>query len=105
MRSSLYVVLAAAIAGLCVAVVLAQDLAEIPADLAFSCQGRRYGYYADVEANCQVFHICMGQDQGEASDGKFSFLCPNQTLFNQVSVCALLLVVKLIDTQLCLLVV
>lgn len=42
----------------------------------FRCENRAYGYYADVEANCQVFHVC--------SNGiKWSFLCPNQTVFNQ----------------------
>lgn len=45
----------------------------------FSCQGRVYGYYADPEVNCQVFHICPGA----YGRGKFSFLCPNQTVFNQ----------------------
>ena len=24
----------------------------------FSCEGRDYGYYADVANACQVFHIC-----------------------------------------------
>ena len=24
----------------------------------FSCEGRDYGYYADIANNCQVFHIC-----------------------------------------------
>lgn len=39
------------------------------------------GYYADVEANCQVFHIC-------ALNRTFSFLCPNGTIFSQeVLVC------------------
>ena len=59
--------------------VMGQDLAEIPADLTFSCEGRPYGYYADPATNCQVFHICLGD-----GDIKWSFLCPNQTIFNQV---------------------
>merc|ERR1711879_736379 len=58
--------------------VMGQDLAEIPADLTFSCEGRPYGYYADPATNCQVFHICLGD-----GDIKWSFLCPNQTIFNQ----------------------
>nr|WBW70070.1 venom protein [Lampona murina] len=45
----------------------------------FSCQGRAYGYYADPEVDCQVFHICPGA----YGSTKFSFLCPNQTVFNQ----------------------
>ena len=35
------------------------------------------GYYADEEAECQVFHICGSEA------AKFSFLCPNGTIFNQ----------------------
>ena len=61
------------------ALVIGQDLQEIPADLSFSCDGRAYGYYADPSTNCQVFHICLGD-----GDIKWSFLCPNQTIFNQV---------------------
>ena len=39
------------------------------------------GYYADPEADCQAFHICAN----DSTDGKikYSFLCPNGTLFNQ----------------------
>ncbi|XP_011160639.1 uncharacterized protein LOC105196401 [Solenopsis invicta] len=43
----------------------------------FACEWRYPGYYADPEANCQVFHICQRGGQ------KDSFLCPNGTLFNQ----------------------
>ena len=39
------------------------------------------GYYADVEAECQAFHICAGDGEGGLT--KFSFLCPNGTLFQQ----------------------
>ena len=39
------------------------------------------GYYADSEAECQVFHICTADGQGGLS--KYSFLCPNGTIFNQ----------------------
>uniref|UniRef100_A0A1A9WL77 Chitin-binding type-2 domain-containing protein n=1 Tax=Glossina brevipalpis TaxID=37001 RepID=A0A1A9WL77_9MUSC len=39
------------------------------------------GYYADIEAQCQVFHIC-------ALNRTYSFLCPNGTIFSQeVLVC------------------
>ncbi|XP_071514915.1 uncharacterized protein [Panulirus ornatus] len=50
-------------------------LEEVP-QTSFSCLDRPYGYYADVEANCQAFHVCL-------NNLKWSFLCPNQTLFNQ----------------------
>ena len=39
------------------------------------------GYYADPEAECQVFHICTADGFGGLS--KYSFLCPNGTVFNQ----------------------
>ncbi|XP_015122673.1 flocculation protein FLO11 [Diachasma alloeum] len=50
-------------------------LTTIPAT-EFSCRGLKGGYYADLETNCQVFHIC---DNGR----KISFLCPNGTIFQQ----------------------
>lgn len=55
--------------------------AEVP-DTSFSCLGQvDGGYYADPEAECQVFHICTNDGQGGLS--KYSFLCPNGTVFNQ----------------------
>ncbi len=71
--------LAVVLLALFAALALSQDLVEIPSDLSFTCEGRPYGYYADVQAGCQVFHICLG-----GGDVKWSFLCPNQTIFNQV---------------------
>ena len=54
---------------------------KIPAT-SFSCEGRiEGGYYADVEARCQPFHICTADGSGALSP--YSFLCPNGTLFNQ----------------------
>merc|ERR1719189_2262554 len=51
--------------------------AETP-ETAFSCSGQLPGgYYADEEAECQVFHVCG------AAEAKHSFLCPNGTIFNQ----------------------
>lgn len=48
----------------------------------FSCEGQvNGGYYADPEALCQVFHICS--DDGQGGMAKYSFLCPNGTIFNQ----------------------
>jgi len=34
-------------------------------------------YYADIEARCQVYHVCFGGKQ-------FSELCPNGTIYDQV---------------------
>ena len=39
------------------------------------------GYYSDTELRCQAFQICVNDDQGGLV--KFSFLCPNGSLFDQ----------------------
>merc|ERR1712226_1397056 len=55
--------------------------AEVP-ETAFLCDGQvDGGYYADPEADCQAFHICTADGQGGLA--KYSFLCPNGTVFNQ----------------------
>ncbi|KAI1307614.1 hypothetical protein HDE_00717 [Halotydeus destructor] len=53
-------------------------LATVPMT-GFSCGDRgRPGYYGDMEARCQVFHICQAENRlGD------SFLCPNGTIFSQ----------------------
>uniref|UniRef100_A0A146L8P7 Chitin-binding type-2 domain-containing protein n=1 Tax=Lygus hesperus TaxID=30085 RepID=A0A146L8P7_LYGHE len=49
----------------------------------FSCAGRPIGYYADVENNCQTYHMCG--EKGEM----YSYACPNTTLFHQrMLICA-----------------
>ena len=48
----------------------------------FVCDGQvDGGYYADPEDECQAFHICTADGAGGLA--KYSFLCPNGTLFNQ----------------------
>ncbi|XP_043479361.1 uncharacterized protein LOC122509388 isoform X2 [Leptopilina heterotoma] len=48
----------------------------------FSCQGKVIGgYYADVEAGCQMFHVCTIGQKDEIMDIKF--LCLNGTVFDQ----------------------
>lgn len=57
-----------------------------PLDLSFSCDGRQYGYYADVSNNCQVFHICLPieDDFGAVVEtAHWSFICGNATVFDQ----------------------
>merc|ERR1712048_543643 len=55
--------------------------AEVP-ETSFVCDGLvEGGYYADVEAECQVFHICGNDGNGGLT--KYSFLCPNGTIFQQ----------------------
>ena len=41
-----------------------------PPATSFSC-GSRQGLYADSEAECQVWHVCVDADR------QWSFLCPN----------------------------
>merc|ERR1711962_1132257 len=54
---------------------------EVP-ESSFSCDGQvDGGYYADPEAECQAFHICASDGAGGLT--KYSFLCPNGTLFQQ----------------------
>ncbi|XP_015597197.1 uncharacterized protein LOC107268685 isoform X2 [Cephus cinctus] len=43
----------------------------------FSCVGRAMGFYADIEANCRIYHTC--DDQGN----KFTYNCPEETAFRQ----------------------
>ncbi|XP_035737733.1 uncharacterized protein LOC118448500 isoform X1 [Vespa mandarinia] len=43
----------------------------------FSCFGRAMGFYADIEADCKVYHTC--DDHGN----KFSYRCPEETAFRQ----------------------
>merc|ERR1711923_540194 len=53
--------------------------AEVP-ETAFSCDGQvGGGYYGEGE--CQVFHISTADGAGGLA--KYSFLCPNGTVFNQ----------------------
>ena len=57
-----------------------------PLSTAFSCEGYPYGYYADVNNNCEVFHVCMPvqDDLGVITEtAQFSFICGNQTIFSQ----------------------
>jgi hypothetical protein len=52
----------------------------------FSCESRIYGYYADVDNDCQLFHVCLPVQfaDGKEQTFKWSFICPEETLFNQV---------------------
>merc|ERR1719412_3321576 len=52
-----------------------------PPDTSFSCGDKIEGYYGDQEADCQSFHICANDGVGGLL--KYTFLCPNGTIFNQ----------------------
>ncbi|KAH6936863.1 hypothetical protein HPB50_023805 [Hyalomma asiaticum] len=47
-----------------------------------SFQCTRDGYYADVETNCQVFHVCRGvtKEDGNVEYEHHAFACGNQTI-------------------------
>ncbi|OQV21181.1 hypothetical protein BV898_04941 [Hypsibius exemplaris] len=46
----------------------------------FTCSSARQpGFYADPDTGCQVFRRC------EANNYMFSYICPNSTLFNQIT--------------------
>jgi hypothetical protein len=56
---------------------------EVP-ESEFSCEGQVIGgYYADPSAECQVFHVCATDSADSGPNSKWSFLCPNGTIFNQ----------------------
>ncbi|EEC00993.1 cuticular protein, putative [Ixodes scapularis] len=52
----------------------------------FTCPAKN-GYFADVDNNCQIFHVCnvVPKDDGSAEVQQYSFLCGNQTVFSQLS--------------------
>ena len=63
-----------------------EGLLYSPLSLAFSCEAREYGYYADVDNNCQIFHICLPleDDAGAIIEtAQWSFICGNGTIFDQ----------------------
>lgn len=67
---------------------LPSNATAIRADISdnFSCENRIYGYYADVENECQIFHVClpvMNQDERRERSFRWSFICPEETYFSQ----------------------
>jgi len=62
----------------------------------FRCEGsefpngyRSYGYYADIDNDCQIFHVCLPLQQLYPDNFtspityQFSFICPEFTIFSQ----------------------
>jgi len=51
----------------------------------FTCDGKVYGYYADVANECQIFHICYPVTYADGIEEmlKWSFICPAGTIFDQ----------------------
>ncbi|XP_045612406.2 uncharacterized protein [Procambarus clarkii] len=57
-----------------------------PLTTSFSCDGRPYGYYADVDNNCEIYHVCVpvyGYFGAPVHTFQYSFICGNQTTFSQ----------------------
>lgn len=68
---------------------LPSNATSIRADItdSFSCDDKVYGYYADVENDCQIFHVCLPVTYADGKENTFrwSFICPEETVFSQVS--------------------
>jgi len=54
-------------------------------DTSFSCADRPYGYYADSDNRCAIFHICNPAlfEDGTVQAYQYSFLCGEETVFDQ----------------------
>lgn len=67
---------------------LPSNATSIRADIVdgFTCANKTYGYYADVDNDCQIFHVCLPviYPDGKENTFRWSFICPEETLFSQV---------------------
>ncbi|XP_071445030.1 GATA zinc finger domain-containing protein 14-like [Hetaerina americana] len=63
------------------------SLDDMP-ETSFDCSDKIVGgYYADPEADCQMFHVCVRMPGNDVQD--YRFLCPNDTMFDQENrICA-----------------
>merc|ERR1712142_1237597 len=64
-----------------------EDIVGQPVET-FTCDSRPYGYYADIDNDCRLFHVCLPivDDVGQTTGvDQFTFMCGNQTVFNQES--------------------
>lgn len=43
----------------------------------FDCRDRPVGFYADIDYNCQIFHMC------DEEHNRIPHICANETSFNQ----------------------
>ncbi|XP_023210801.1 uncharacterized protein LOC111613687 [Centruroides sculpturatus] len=60
-------------------------------DTTFSCDGKVYGYYADVYNDCKIYHVCHPtfSQTGSRIALQYSFMCPEHTIFDQKTlICA-----------------
>jgi len=66
----------------------AEFLLSAPLQTTFSCDNLPYGYYADMDNNCQLFHVCfpVADEIGALVEtAHFTFVCGNETIFSQES--------------------
>lgn len=74
---------------------LPSNATSIRADITdgFSCKNKTYGYYADVDNDCQIFHVCLPVTYADGKENTFrwSFICPEETIFSQVKIYTLTL--------------
>lgn len=53
-------------------------------DTSFDCNGRVYGYYADVKNECKIYHVCAPKlTNGVQSYEHYSFICADGLVFDQ----------------------
>merc|ERR1711872_858190 len=54
-------------------------------DTSFSCYDKPYGYYADRDNNCNLFHVCNPTlfSDGSIETYQYSFMCGEGTVFDQ----------------------
>lgn len=99
MARIIYCATVAAMAGLCLLGSVMGDSSpsnyELPSNASvvnggpivtgFSCDGLKYGYYADIANGCRVFHVCYPYMDAEQflRTRMWSFICGLGTVFNQ----------------------
>lgn len=52
----------------------------------FSCEGRLYGFYADVDNDCRAYHVCepVEDEFGVIVEtAHYTFMCGQKTIFDQ----------------------
>ncbi|XP_066951935.1 uncharacterized protein [Macrobrachium rosenbergii] len=52
----------------------------------FSCEGRLYGFYADVDNDCRAYHVCepVEDETGTVVEtAHYTFMCGQDTVFDQ----------------------
>ena len=63
----------------------ANTFLKAPMKTTFRCV--RTGYFADIDNNCQMYHVCVVQEKatGHKVIRQYSFVCGNGTMFNQLT--------------------